>query len=258
MNSLVKYWNECDSKGPYVHPADEKAIGKEAEFSDRRLLNHRKFIDSDRFGLSGDKTFHLSLLPVPYQGNLATADIFLLFLNPGLGLNDYYTDDDKLHSERHRRIIRQDLDGVDYPYLSLDPLFSWSGGFQYWEKKLRKHLRAVADERFGGHYVGALKHLGSRLATIEIVPYHSARFGAGRLIAKMPSAGQATSFVWEHLVPKAKAGAITLIATRQIKMLNLPENCKDIVVYKGPLARGAHLGPGTPGGDAISRRLKYS
>src|SRR5689334_11555911 len=88
--SLVTYWKECDlSKPPYIHPADEEKVGKEREFSDRRPLDHAKFIKSDRFGLKNDTTFHLSLLPVPYQGNLAEADIFLIFLNPGLGLNDY-------------------------------------------------------------------------------------------------------------------------------------------------------------------------
>ena len=139
MNRLVEFWNECDlHAAPYIHPRDMIEVGNEPEFADKRIFDHRQFISSDRFAQKDDKSFHLSLLPVPYQGNLETADIFILLLNPGLGLHDYYTNDDTMHSECLRHIIRQKLNGVKSPFLSLDPQFSWSGWVSVLGKKASK------------------------------------------------------------------------------------------------------------------------
>ena len=69
------------------------------------------FIGSERFGDHTDHRFHLSLLPVPYVGDLARADIFLLQLNPGFSLSDYQelrVPSFKRHLERN---LRQELEG---------------------------------------------------------------------------------------------------------------------------------------------------
>ncbi|MDB5603028.1 MAG: hypothetical protein JWN71_5072 [Xanthobacteraceae bacterium] len=257
MNSLVKFWNECELlKPPFVHPEDQRVLGREREFSTRQLIGHREFVLSDRFGNDADKAFHLSLLPVPYIGNLDTSDIVVLMLNPGLGLSDYYTQEDAEHSRRLVENIRQDYKGVEYPFMFLDPNFAWSGGFMWWEKKLRKILHEVADSYFDGSYPKALRHLSQRMAAIELVPYHSRSFGAHRLLKRMPSAVAAKTFVEGVLVPKVRKGKVTLIATRQIGTLELPPRVPSIVVYGPSQARGAHLGPDTLGGEAILQAIK--
>lgn len=57
------------------------------------LRSHREFIRHPAFG--DDSSLHLGLLPVPYQGNLSKADVFVIMLNPGLGLSDCQTEEDE-------------------------------------------------------------------------------------------------------------------------------------------------------------------
>jgi hypothetical protein len=257
MNSLVEFWGKCDlKKPPFIHPYDDDKVESEREFADRLILNHQTFIRSTRFGKPKDKDFHLSLLPVPYIGNLDKADIVILLLNPGFGLSDYHTQDDAEHSRLLVKMIQQDFKGNDYPFLSLNPEMAWSGGFMWWEKKLSKVLRTVADKYFEGSYLESLKLLSQRIAAIELVPYHSKVFGARRLIRKMPSALAAQAYIRDVLVPKARDGNATLIAARQVATLELPPGVRNIVQYEPALARGAHLGPSTPGGEAILRAIE--
>ena len=66
--------------------------------------------------------FDLSLLPVPYGGDLQVAEIFVLLLNPGFAFADYYAET-RVPEYRHRleRTLAQDFDGTDFPFLWLDP-----------------------------------------------------------------------------------------------------------------------------------------
>lgn len=254
MNSLVKFWStQKFLKPPYIHSEDVEILRQFPTTSSSR--SHKAFLKSEEFGIEGDLSFHTSLLPVPYQGDLNNADIFIVLLNPGFGLSDYYTQDNKPHSKALRKIIQQDMKGIEYPFLSLDPEFSWSGGFYWWEKKLRRILQLVAKERCRDRYLDALKLLSRRMAAIEIVPYHSRGFGSRALIEKLPSAVVAKKFIEHDLVKKAKKGELTLVITRQATLFDLPKDCKDIVVYEGRHARGASLGPETRGGSAMVRRI---
>jgi hypothetical protein len=114
----------------------------------------------------------------------------------------------------------------------------------------------IADSYFDGAYPKALRHLSQRMAAIELVPYHSRSFGAHRLLKRMPSAVAAKTFVEGVLVPKARKGKVTLIATRQVGTLELLPCVPGIVVYRPSQARGAHLGPDTLGGEAILQAIK--
>jgi hypothetical protein len=253
MNSLVQFWRGCDlTAGPYFHPEDLRVLkAKFPKLIDLKIRTHRDFVNDPAFGTFDDVKFHLSLLPGPYQGNLGTADIVVLMLNPGLGLADYYTDDNVEHSAQVKKLIRQDLDGMEYPFISLNPEYSWTGGFRWWEKKLRKVLLRIAEAKFKGRYVGALKHLSQRMACIEMVPYHSRTFGAGKIIKDLPSAQAAKSYVHETLLPKALQGEIKLIVTRKISYWGLPKHRRHVIQYEGGLTRGAPMGPETPGGKAV-------
>jgi hypothetical protein len=252
MNSLVRFWDKCSlTRPPYIHPDDLEIVRSRPHQFDRVVRSPKQFIESDSFGEFKDRSFHLSLLPVPFLGRLDTAKIVILLLNPGLGLSDYVTDSDKKHARWSKKVIRQQLDGAEYPFISLNPEFSWTGGFQWWEKKLREVLRVIAKKEFDGRYLDALKFLSKRLACVELVPYHSQRFGGSSLVDRMPSAQAALHYVKHTLVPKAREGRIKLIATRQIARWSLPKNCRHIIRYEGSLTRGAPLGPRTLGGAAM-------
>lgn len=85
MNQLIKSWRECTlDQGPFVLKND--AVNSEEHFS---YNSYESFVASDNFGASSTK-FHLGLIPQPYIGDLASASIFLLFINPGFSAGDYY------------------------------------------------------------------------------------------------------------------------------------------------------------------------
>lgn len=252
MNKLVKFWASCSLKRrPYIHPKDRIAI-KTHGISTTFLKNHEAFFRHPTFVDNSDRSLHVGLLPVPYQGNLARADIFIVMLNPGLGLSDYQVDEDKGHGDQIRKILKQDFVGVEFPFLSLNPKYAWTGGFQWWEGKLRKTIRKVADEFCNGSYENALKFLSKRLACIELLPYHSRAFGSAKLY-KLESVKVAREFVLS-LLPSARKGEITIIVSRAIKKIGIKNH--RLVNHDPKLARSAPLGPKTTAGKAIVRQLR--
>jgi hypothetical protein len=254
MIELVEFWKSCDlSHPPYVHDCDQPYIDAAANVSKVILRTHREFVEHPTFGDENDSSLHLGLLPVPYQGNLSKADIFIIMLNPGLGLSDYQTEEDEKHAEQVRFIIKQNFADVEYPFLSLNPNYAWTGGFQWWERKLRKVIRQVAIGHCGNDYAAALRSMSQRLAAIEIFPYHSRNFKAGSLRSSLPSVRKAKEFV-QGLLPRARKGEITIIVSRGIKSIGIDDH--KLANYDPKLARGASLGPGTQGGAAILRALE--
>ena len=99
------------------------------------------FVTGMRFGNLDDNLFHLSLFPVPYAGDLKSAPIVILMLNPGFGYSDYWAEF-KMPDFRSRLELNlcQSFDRIEYPFLFLDPRFCWHGGFLWWEgKTARSH-----------------------------------------------------------------------------------------------------------------------
>lgn len=75
---------------------------------------------------------------MPYVGDLHRADIFLLHLSPGFHFTDYYAEwEVPTFRRRLIRNLRQELDGLEFPFVFLDPEFCWHPGFRWWEEKLR-------------------------------------------------------------------------------------------------------------------------
>lgn len=255
MNSLVEFWSDCDlRKGPFIHPLDREVLANHPKLVDRKVRTHKSFVRGADFGKFDDRHFHFSLLPVPYIGNLDKARVVILMLNPGLSLADYFTDDDTLHSRDLRRVIRQDFRNIEFPFLSLDPKYCWTGGFVWWEKKLRKVVLQVGEKR-RLNYSDALRYVSQRIACIELVPYHSRKFGGQRLLNKLPSEISARQYVANVLVPKARRGEVKVIAARSARAWDLGASCRHVVAYQGGLTRSAPMGPNTPGGKALLRML---
>ena len=150
---------------------------------------------------------------------------------------------------RHQfeKTIAQDFTGTEFPFIWLDPEYCWHGGFRWWESKLRPILRIIAENKLRGNYLSALRSLSKRLAAVELVPYHSSTFKAHRLIEDLPSVHAARIFVQDILMQADK----TVIVTRQVEAWKLPKGLPNLISYGRGLARGASLGPDTPGGRAI-------
>ncbi|MBZ5531215.1 MAG: hypothetical protein LAO20_07275 [Acidobacteriia bacterium] len=255
---IVKFWDKLGlNHPPFIHPDDKPAIERhKRQGSDLAKYDFDGFVRSTRFGAFEDHRFHLSLVPVPYAGNLAKADIFILLLNPGFDFVDYYGESRVLEfRQRIKQNLRQEFDGIEFPFLYLDPEFCWHGGFVWWEKKFRDVATKIAAEKFGGRYLDALRDLAHRVAAVELIPYHSISFRDHGLLKDLPSINQARRFAQAELAPRAKKGDVTIIVTRQSKVWGLGESkSRNIVPYEGGLTRGASLGSLTPGGKAILKR----
>ena len=100
----------------------------------------------------------------------------------------------------------------------------------------------------------ALEELARRVAILELVPYHSANFGDYRAIIELPSARQALQFARTQLAARATKDRATVIVTRQVEAWGLKE-ARNVILYDRSLARGASLGSGSPGHDAILKRI---
>ena len=80
-------------------------------------MDFAAYVSGPRFGNHNDFRFELSLVPVPYAGDLSRSDIFLLQLNPGFNLVDYYGESRMAgFRARLRRNLYQELDGVEFPF----------------------------------------------------------------------------------------------------------------------------------------------
>lgn len=251
MNSLVKFWSALNLvEAPFIHPEDLKQCGHMREFADRQKLDHAKFIESDRF--PGKDGFHLSLLPVPYLGDLSKADIFILLLNPGFSISNYESMENALYRSLSARNIQQKFGNAEIPMMSLDPMLSSTAGFAWWHAKFADIIGRISEAK-NISYLEALKLLSRRIAAVELVPYRSKSFSASKLINKLPSAIAARKYVHDELVPRSRNGEITLIVTRKAKEWGV--SASDAVVYGKTEARSAHLTRNSKGGVAILKRL---
>lgn len=123
-----------------------------------------------------DDYFHLSLSPVPYMGNLRTADVFLLMINPSAGYADYITDAQPAFCQALSATRKQHFHAHERTCLALNPEYCESSWFSYYEKLFKPALLKCAGET-GWSYLRSLEELSRRLAILELVPYYSARAG---------------------------------------------------------------------------------
>jgi hypothetical protein len=74
-------------------------------------------------------------------------------------------------------------------------------------------------------------------------------------MSTLPSVQKAKEFV-QSLLPRAEKGDIAIIVSRSIQYTGIGEEYYQLVNFDKSLARGAPLGPDTPGGKAIIDALK--
>lgn len=248
---LIGFWKKQSyQKGPYIAHQD-------IEFIPKRIINtffsYKSYIESESFGNINDNSLHLGLLPLPYVGDLSKSTIFILMLNPGLSPTDYFAE---YNQPEFRNIylgnIFQEFE-TEFPFHFLNPEFAWHEGFQYWHDKF-KGLARVVSEKKNLTYYDSLKFLSKQISCLELMPYHSKRFGSDYFINDLQSVRLMRSFVNDFLLPKALNKNIIIIVTRKAKIWGLIEN-KNVVVYNKNEARSAHLTPNSKGGQAILRSL---
>jgi hypothetical protein len=254
---LLEVWAEWQPGAPpFVLDGDLEVLNSDR--SRRAIVTHQTWEEASRasdFCVPGDRRLHLGLLPQPFFGDLRRASIYVLSLNPGLGPGDYFGEYE-VPGYRAALLanLQQQRQDVAIPFLLLDPKFAWHGGFDWWHGKLAKLIQRLALN-WRVSYSEARSRLAGRLASIELLPYHSAGFNdADGWLRKLRSVDLARSFVKDSVVPRVQRGEAIIIAMRKVAIWNLPE-LSGVVTYTRGQARGAHLAPNSPGGRAILKHL---
>lgn len=253
MHELLKAWRdwECGSP-PFLLSEDEKVLNPHSPRARSVVYSSWDCFAKDRdFGKSGDKRFHLDLIPVPFTGDLCRAKVVILLLNPGLDPADYYGEF-QVPGFRDRIIknLKQDFRNTEYPFLYLDPAFSWHSGYRWWHGKFQRIIVEISKSR-NISYAEARCYLSKVLASVELVPYHSFTYGLSKSRRQqLRSANLACDYVNDVLVPRSKAGDVLVVVTRQGGTWGLVES-KHVVIYSGAKTRASHLTPTSDGGKRI-------
>ena len=232
---LTQFWRACELNAPpYRHPEDRLAPTR----IQQGVNSYADYVRAFREDRLSPKALHLSLLPQPYHGDFGNAEVIVLLTNPGLHPSDYFAEDiDPQFRQSIVGTIRQEMRS----HMFLDPKWAWTSGFTWWEKKLRGVAQIVAREQFRGNYSRALADLAERVASLELVPYHSASFSRA---AELASTKAVRKFAQEASIDR------TIVVTRAVKDWGIT-NGPNVISYDAGQARGASLGPKSLGGRAI-------
>ena len=137
--------------------------------------------------------FDLNLLPTPFNGPLRTAKVVLLYPAPGRSVGD---EKEAASDQGQKRALKQ--------YGGNEPLFE-------------------PDQQAEGHkwLASRLKFLGvswpqlrTRVAVLEMAPYHSKNFSSKTPVIALPSARVAVGWAQRVLFPQAIRGERVVVGMR--------------------------------------------
>ena len=247
MHSLLSAWSVFNpEQSPFVLPGDEGLLEEQQLLC--RFAGWDNFVAHPEFGAPRNSQFHVDLLPIPFIGDLKSASVIFLMLNPGLGPHDYFGE---YQVPDYRAALLNNLrQEKNNSFLFLDPRFSWHGGFNYWHGKLQSTIGVFAKET-GASYGQARQYFQSQIAVIQLVPYHSSKFSIpARVLDSLRSVQLSRSFVHEEVLPRARSSECLVVATRALRHWQISEQ-KNVACYTGAESRSAHLGPESRGGSSM-------
>jgi hypothetical protein len=253
---ILEAWSAWSSESrPYVLDADRDALLSGANRSAIvERYGWREAHEAEDFGAPGDTRLHLGLIPQPFCGDIRNASIYVLLLNPGLGPSDYYGEAEVPEFRSALFDNLKQVFGSRLPFMFLDPQFSWHGGYTWWHGKFARLIERLARET-RETFAAARARLARELASIELVPYHSAKFNdRGRWIQRLESVRLARECVSGLVLRRVQCGEAIVVVTRQVAAWRL-ESQPGVILYTAQQSRAAHLTPDSPGGMAILDHL---
>jgi hypothetical protein len=249
FEELIHFWKtNVDLKsGNYIAKADQPFLTKVKQIPPQSFAD---FIDSEEYGIKGCKLIHSGLLPRPYSGDIENAKVFVLMINPGFGAWNYYEQENPDYKDVWINNLRQRNPNRKYPFSSLNPKYSWTGGSRYWNKKFYEVIKAVQDEKQCG-FQEAASFVSQNFSVFELFPYQSQTFGiSNKVLNSLPS----VQLIKKCVLETARQNPdLLFIVTRKVGMWGLPENKKNIINFTRGESRGASLKPYIP---QIMRYLK--
>lgn len=243
MEEIIKYWSEFDPDKPdhiYIHDKDRKIDFRNKQIRD--VKNYQDFIHHEKFGNVKDE-LHFNLLPEPYVGDIKSANIYVLLLNPGFSIADYYVESKDDLRQSILNSIKQEFREEEYPLIWLNPKYLWTPGGQWTERKFKDLIYHVKETNENFSYNDALKHVSKKVAIIQLMPYHSKSFGLGKRMMRMESVSRIKRFVEKEIIKKSKENKACIIIARSYKDWGFGNKStnENIVIYEGSKARGASL-----------------
>lgn len=180
-------WTGLPANAPYLLPQDKPIL-------DRYLPT-----------FTGDHALRLDKLPLPYVGSPGVADVLLLALNGGFKPQDItHQNEDADYAQQNRRNLMFES---RYPFFYLDPAFKYTGGYQWWHRRLRHFI-----VKYG------LEVVASRFACVQFFPYCSKSYKS--LPQRVPSQEYSFSLVRQAI----QAGKpIVVMRSREIWLRSVPE-----------------------------------
>ena len=240
MHDFLKAWSDFKvTKGPRIFPGDELLLDKPEVTvlydSWDTVISQEDFGAKQNCG-SNDTRLHLSLLPEPFFGSIATAPVVILSLNPGLHYDGYYSE---FFVPDYGRALLDTLrrrPDKRFPHMWLNPRFAWHSGFSYWHGRLAGLIDQFAQE-LKVRRLESLSFFAKSVATLQLVPYHSASFGLNdSIINDLESVGLARAFLRDILMPRED---VLLVSVRKRERWNLPN--LDSRVIEGSRSRAAYF-----------------
>ncbi len=229
---LIKFWRELDIKQKtFEHLDDDIDLNKKYKniyCYDDYIKNN---LESRGNKSKGEESkFHLNLIPIPYIGNIKEAKIYILMLNPGFRILDYYAEsNDKELKKSLINNLRQENFDPEYPFIFLNPKFLWHGGGQYYENRFKELIKEAKGEQ----YSQKLSRVAKKVAVLQLVPYHSK---ADPKMKHLESSRKIKNFVKNELLAKA-GNEICIISVRSRKCWGLDGG----VIYSDQPTRSAHI-----------------
>jgi hypothetical protein len=148
---LIEEINEVDFSGNYVLKNEQAIIEK-----------FNKKVNNDLYKI------HTQIMPAPYMGNVHSAMVVILMLNPGYTKEeDKIGDDGKNYYDRYKHYWMNEIQHVpsipNLPLFCLDEDYAKSS--DYWIKKL-KPLTSVSSK----------EKVAKNICKIQFFPYHTEKY----------------------------------------------------------------------------------
>lgn len=223
LEALLSFWKESlnQKNRDYIHPIDRKLLESKKSKA-KRFLNHQEVNEKNIDEIERHpKAFHQSIIPKPYFGDLQNATVFYLTTNPGYEHADYYNENtDAFFRQTLANNIHQKLD-KKYPFLFLNPAFSHSGGYRYFNKVLGHHLNG--NNR---------SELAKKIAVLELTGYPSKNMNE-KAITSLESYRLMKEFVTNDLL-KRKNIQIYVVRSSKLWGITNENKGKATTINKGP------------------------
>lgn len=262
---LVSAWKTVDLNtcGPRILECDREVLKRrQRDELDVCYASWQDFL-SDPSSFQDGNQLLLNRFPMPYAGDLSKASIFILTLNPGHELADYYFEfEDDIYRQALVNNLKQENLDPKFPFFPLNPRFCKTGAYAYWFTKLRGIITRLIVRR-KMTFDEAHSKLAREIAVIELVPYASVDSGPlGNLHDNLPSSRLAKEFVKRCVGRKVHGTnpkAIAILHRRSKiwkKALQITSKGNQGVYFEGSNLRNPSFKPSSKFGKAILKQLQ--